>query len=263
MSQFKINLANKQYPTDGFATITVADTTGFVVSEACYQGVSLAAATGSAKVSAVLSATKLKVKGVKGTFADGTAVKSASVPSGSNQAASGFAWGYERTRDVAGTPTAVVFGAMSEDDRGLTHNVSATGVSEIVVATRQALSKMQNTDSSVGPTLTYRIPDYATYADGDVMTFYITSNEAMTFTGAPRVSIATLGSAETVYATLDHENSNSMRFVFKYIVDSTATTAGQIAAVAYNANGAVFTDVGGTTVVPSFGSPSLTGIILA
>lgn len=263
MSQFKINKANKQYPLDALATITVASTTGFVAGQACFQGTDLATSTASAKISAVIDSTKLRVKGVKGTFADATAVKSATVPSGSNQAASGFSYGISRTRNVAGTPTAVTFGAMTADDRGIIKTVNTNGVTEVAIACRQAISKMQDTDTTVAPTLTYTIPADDTYGDGEVMRFTIASNEALSVTGSPRVAIVTLGSAETVYATYKANLSNSRLFVFEYAVDQASTTAGQIVSVAYNANGAVFTDIGGTTVVPNFNNPSVTGILIA
>lgn len=262
MSQFKINAANAQYPLDAFATITVASTVGFVVGEAVYQGVSLAAATASAKISQVVSATKLKVKGVKGIFADAVAVKSASVVAGSVQAASGFQYGYSRTRDVAGTPTVKLFGQVSADDRGILQRTREDAEYEVVVAAQRAVSKMQNTDASVGPSLVYTIPAVGSYADGAVMRFTITSNEALSFTGAPRVAIVTLGSAETVYATVNAELSDSMMMVFDYVVDETTTTAGQIVSAAYDANGAVITDIGGGAVVPNFNAV-VTGILIA
>ena len=158
------------------------------------------------------------------------------------------------------------FDVVTDDEAG--HNVAKqNGLSEALLASKLFLSKTQgNSDAAVAPTLTYVLPADATYADGEVLTFRITSNEMLVVTGAPRISINTLGDAETVYATFDRASSTPKSLVFKYTLDDTATTAGQIASVAYNANGAVIKDAGTSTAVTvsaDLGSASVTGIILA
>lgn len=269
MSQFKFNIANTQMPLDAFATIAVASTVGYLVGEAVYQGASLAAATASAKVSGIVDSTHLRVKSVKGAWANTTAVVgNKSTTSSAAAGAGAFTWGITRLRDVGtGTPTAKTFGALTLDDMGVHVKVrdDVSNSEFMTVAARMALSKTQNTDTSVAPTLVYTLPADGTYANGAVMTFIIDSNEALVLSGAnfPRVAIATLGSAETVYASYVPGKSDSMHLVFEYVLDTATTTAGQIVSATYNNNtSAVITDVGGAAVVPSsFGD--VTGIILA
>lgn len=254
MSQFKFAGAASQYPLEAFATITVASTVGYVVGEAVSDG------TATAKVSRIVDGTRLVVDCLKGgvTMA-GTLT---GVTSTTASLITSLAWGQPRTRDVDGTPTEKMVGVWSIDDRGFVMKNDPADHYEVSVAARLGLSKTQNTDTAVGPTLTYTIPVDGTYGDGDVMRFVIESNEALSFTGAPRVAIVTLGSAETVYATVNAEASSSMKLVFDYAVDETTTTAGQIVSAAYDANGAVITDIGGGAVTPNFAAV-VTGILIA
>lgn len=258
MSQFKFNIANAQYPLDAFATVTVASTVGYIVGEQVSDG------TRTADVSRIVDATRLVVKCVKGGITmSGTLTGAVSTTA---SLISAFAWGQPKMRDVDGVMTEKMIGVISGvDDRGVLFKTREDTHAEVSVAARLALSKIQNTDTSVGPTLVYGLPADGTYADGEVMQFTITSNEALALSGAnsPRVAIVTLGSAETVYASYVPEKSNSMYLVFEYVVDADTTTAGQIVSASYNNNtSAVVTDIGGAAVVPaSFGD--VTGIILA
>lgn len=153
------------------------------------------------------------------------------------------------------------YDTVAADDRGLV-KTARDAHTEVKSAARMMLSKSQNTDTSIAPTLAYVMAPAKTYANGEILTFRITSNEALTVAGAPRVAIATLGSAETVYATYNASKSTELELIFEYTLDTATTTAGQIASVAYNANGATITDVGGAAVTPTW-SGSVTGIILA
>lgn len=255
MSQFKFNVANAQYPLDSFATVTVASNVGYRVGE------KVTAGSVTADVSRLVGSTRVVVKHVKGgTTMTGNLVGADST---TTSATSAFEWGQPKTRDVDGTPTELMFGVVSVDDRGILNKPRSDEHAEVSVSCRQGLSKMQNTDTSVAPTLTYTIPVDGTYGDADIMAFTIASNEALSVAGTPRIAIVTIGSAETVYATYVPAKSTSMNLVFEYEVDEAATSAGQIVSVAYNANGAVITDIGGTAVVPNLGAPSVTGILIA
>jgi len=159
--------------------------------------------------------------------------------------------------------TEKMFGVITGvDDRGVMFKTREDDHVEVSVSCRQALSKIQNTDSSVAPTLVYGLPADGTYADGAVLRFTITSNEALSVAGAPRVAILNAGSSVTTYATYVPEKSSSTFLVFEYTNNVAVSAAGQIVSALYNANGAVITDIGGAAVVPSsFGD--VTGIILA
>jgi len=258
MSQFKILPYGSgfQRPTDWFSTVVVASTAGFLVGE------KVTAGAVTAKVSRIYSATKLIVKGMKGDIEmTGTLVGATSGASSVISTPSTF--GYPRMRDVNGSSTEVMFHENDEDDRGLSlYDNSRNNHKEVVVAVRLAASKTQTSDAAGAPWLTYGLPPDATYADGDTLQFTITSNEALSVVGSPRVAILNAGSLVTTYATYVPEKSSSMFLVFEYTNDDTVSAAGQIVSALYNANGAVITDIGGSAVVPSsFGT--VTGIILA
>jgi hypothetical protein len=257
MSQFKFNVDNAQYPLDAFATVTVDSNAGFVVGEL----VTASGNSATAKVSRLISTTGIVVKAVKGglTMTGNLTSPAQTTPT----AISGFAWGQPRTRDVDGTPTSKMFGVIAGvDDRGIIFKTREDDHAEVSVSARLALSKIQDTDTTVGPTLVYGLPAAKTYADGEVLRFTITSNEALSVTGAPQVAILNAGSSVTTHATLNLDLSTSMFLVFDYTNDEDVSAAGQIVSALYDANGAVITDIGGGPVVPStFGT--VTGIILA
>ena len=254
MSQFKFNIANAQFPLDAFATVTVASTVGYLVGE------KVTAGAVTADVSRIVDSTRLAVDGVRGGITmSGNLVGAVST---TTSAISAFAWGQPKMRDVNGVLTEKMIGVWSIDDRGYTLKTREDTHVEVGVACRLGLSKIQNTDTSVAPPLAYDLPADGTYAHGAVLRFSITSNEALSVAGAPRVAILNAGSLVTTYATFVPALSSSMSLVFEYTNDDTVSAAGQIVSATYDANGAVITDIGGAAVVPStFGD--VTGILLA
>lgn len=264
MSQFKFDIAHAQYPLDAFATVTVASTAGYVIGELAGNG------TVSGKITRIVDATRLVLTHVKGGIT--MAGTLTGVTSTTASAISAFSWGQPRTRDVNGVLTEKVFGAITIDDMGVHMKTRADDSNSefLSVSTRLALSKIQNTDTSVAPTLVYTVPAAGTYVAGMVMTFEITSNEALALSGAnfPRVAVsdATPVAPVVKYATYVPEKSNSMRLVFEWHItaqDILDTTAGQIASIAYDANtNAVITDIGGGAVVPNWSGATITGILL-
>lgn len=253
MSQFKFAGASSQYPLDAFFTVTVADSSGYLVGE------KVTAGAVTADVSRIVDGTRVVVDGLKGGFTmSGNLVGATSL---TTSAISAFESGQPRTRDVAGTPTEMMFGVISTTEQGYMMKTREDDHAEVFVATRLGLSKIQDTDASVAPVLSYTIPADGTYGDGDVMRFTIESNEYLNVAGDPRVAIVTATSAETVYAVMV-ENTGT-KIVFEYVVDETTTTAGQIVSAAYDANGAVITDAGtATAVTPNFAA-DVTGILIA
>lgn len=156
---------------------------------------------------------------------------------------------------------------VTSDDRGLIRTMrdydNDLDALEVVVAVRMMQSKSQNTDTSVAPTYTWTIPTAGNYsiAAKDTLRFTMTLNEAVTISGAPRVAITDFGSAHTVYATYNAVASTTEMLVFDYQLPSSGVATGQIVSVAYNANGATITDIGGAALTPTI-SNSVTGIIV-
>lgn len=254
MSQFKFNVANAQYPLDAFFTVTVASTAGYLVGE------QVAAGAVTADVSRIVDSTRLVVDGLRGGITmSGNLVGAVST---TTSAISAFASGQPKMRDVGGSLVEKMIGVWSIDDRGFLTKSREDTHYEVGVAARLGLSKIQNTDTSVVPTLAYGLPADGTYADGATLRFTINSNEALSVVGAPRVAILNAGSAVTTYAVYKPEFSDSMNLVFEYVNEETESAAGQIVSALYDANGAVITDIGGAAVTPTtFGD--VTGIILA
>ena len=252
MSQFKFNIANAQYPADAFATVTVASTAGYLVGEQVSNG------TVTADVSRIVDATRLVVDGVRGGVTMSGTLTGATSTTAS--LISAFAWGQPKMRDVNGVMTEMMMGVTTLDDKGFSTQVRSDTHKELSVAARLALSKIQNTDTTVVAILSYVLPADGTYGDGVALRFAIESNEALSVVGAPTLTFTDSALAPLV-AAYNAAESTSMRLVFDYIVD-VATTAGQIGAVTYAANGAVITDIGGAAITPVW-SGDVTGILLA
>jgi hypothetical protein len=265
--------ASFKAPADLFATLTVGGTTanlsGVLVGEKV-----TAAGGGTAKVSGIDTVNnKLRLKGIKGATSTWSGALTFGTSAAAAMTASAFSYSKEVSRYDAADVTKKIMTEYSYTltDRGFELNPTTrtssrqTAPKQVVSAVRGGLSKSQSTDTTAAPTLSYTLPAAKTYQNGQILTFVIKSNEALSVAGAPRIAIVTLGSAETVYATLNDQKSDSMNLYFDYALDTATTTAGQIVSVAYNANGAVVTDIGGTTVTPSanLGAASVTGIILA
>lgn len=157
------------------------------------------------------------------------------------------------------------YDTVTTDDRGV-YRVSRarSAYKEVVTAARMLQSKSQNTDTSVAPTYSWTIPAAGSYSQAAKarLRFTMTSNEALTVVGAPRVAIVDLGSAHTVYATYNATASTAQSLVFDYDMSAAALANGQIVSVAYNANGATITDIGGAALTPTI-SNSVTGILVA
>ena len=256
MSQFKFNIADAQYPLDAFATVTVASTVGYIVGE------KVTAGAVTADVSRIVSSTRLVVDGVKGGITmSGNLVGDVST---TTSAISAFAWGQPRMRDVDGVMTEKMFGVITGvDDRGVLFKTREDDHVEVSVSCRQALSKIQNTDASVAPTLAYVLPADGTYTEGMLLRFIITSNEALSVVGSPQITTGD-SSTNAIIAAYNDAESTSMKLVFDYVVgevDGIALVAGQIDAAVYAANGAVVTDIGGSAVTPVW-SGATTGILL-
>jgi hypothetical protein len=156
----------------------------------------------------------------------------------------------------------VSFNSVSADDKGLS-KTGSHGLQEVTVAARMMMSKSQVTDTSVAPVYAWTIPAAGNYsvAGAGTMRFTMALNESVTVVGAPRVAIVDVGSAHTVYATYNPIASDADTLVFDYVLGSSLTSAGQIVSVAYNANGATITDIGGAALVPTI-SNSVTGILI-
>jgi hypothetical protein len=260
MSQFKFNTGTNvltgQYPANQLAEITLgsANSGQYTIGETVYQGASLAAATATAKVSGYASTTKLRVKGVRGTWANTTAVVGAkSTASNAAAGSSAFAWGWTASRDSASGFQNVTRQPVAATDQGFIVT-QGSGYEEITVAASLGLSKIQNTDTSVGPTLTYSGPAAATYKAGQYLTFRVKSNEALAVTGTPQITVTFnaggAGTNTTGIATYNVNRSSPQELVFSYIVQ-TADKDGVCTGVSYSLNGGTVTDVGGAAVTLS------------
>ena len=159
-------------------------------------------------------------------------------------------------------------------DRGYEYT-HPNGLNEVLVAARGLLSKSQSTDTTVGPTLTYEAVKAKAYTVGNKIVFTVDSNESLTYTGAPRLLVTFANAAvtgagavdvvenllHTGYAVLATTRTKPRKLVFEYTVIA-GDKVGQIESVAYNANGAVITDVGGGAVTP-VANFTITGVVVA
>lgn len=261
MSQFKfstgVDVNTGVYPANALAEITLgsANSGQYQVGETIYQGASLAAATAIAKVSGMTSTTKLRVKGVRGTWANTTAV--VGVKSTASNAAAGsnaFAWGWTASRDSSTGFQNVTRDSVTVTDQGFVVTHRAGTPVEVTVAAQRGASKIQNTDTSVAPTLTYSGPASGTYKAGTILTFRVASNEALTVTGSPQITVTFnaggTGTNGTGIATYNAARSSSLELVFDYTV-VTGDKDGVATGVAYSVNGGSVTDVGGAAVALS------------
>jgi hypothetical protein len=219
-----------QFPADQFgvldvdASYTTAPGDKFFVGEKITGGTSGC----TARVSGFISATKIRVKGLKpGTsaliFAQGETVTGNKSSATAVVGAATLVLAQQRKRDIgSGTPTLVFENRAAITDRGfetqywnpVTNADGRTNIApgknplkytSVVTAIRTAASKAQNTDTSVAPTLTYFGPPATSaaviysLAAQPTLQFHISSSEVFTLTGgAPRISFSLSGAGTSI-----------------------------------------------------------------
>lgn len=214
-----------QFPADQFGVLDVDASYTTVPGDKFFVGEKITGGTSgvTARVSGFISATKIRVKGIKpGTsaliFAQGETVTGNKSTATAAVGAATLVLAQQRKRDIgSGTPTLVFENRASITDRGfetlywnpVTNADGRTKIApgknplkytSVVTAIRTAASKAQNTDTSVGPTLTYFGPA-ATSGTAPIVVwsaaakptfaFHVQSSEVFTMTGgAPRISFS-------------------------------------------------------------------------
>jgi hypothetical protein len=167
----------------------------------------------TAKVSGIANPgtnTILRIKAIKvksntdtlAYFTDGETITGATSLATATAATPCFAFHNKSTRNVAGTPTSVTYDDVYMNDKGVNINHAVSGtvlrpakMKEVKYAMRLAASKSQITDTTVVPVTLWEMPAAGTYsaAGATLMRFVLTSNEALSVVGSPRVAIADFG----------------------------------------------------------------------
>lgn len=220
-----------QFPADQFGVLDVDASYTTVPGDKFFVGEKITGGTSgcTARVSGFISATKIRVKGLKpGTsaliFAQGETVTGNKSTATAVVGAATLVLAQQRKRDIgSGTPTLVFENRAAMTDRGfetqywnpVTNADGRTSIApgknplkytSVVTAIRGAASKAQNTDTSVAPSITYFGPPatsattiYSVAAKPNLR-FHISSSEVFTLTGSPRISFSLFAAGASIAA---------------------------------------------------------------